>query len=166
MVLERRIDALNAELVRFAERKVPGRGEELVQETWLRMHRAQPTCPDDGSFRAYAYAVVRRLIIDHYRRRANRVNLVPIEGGIPLSGPADPHGTAVAGQVLQVVEAELADMKPAIAEVFRWRMTEEWSFSDIACKQGVSINTALGRMHQATKRLARALRSRDLMEEG
>ena len=128
----------------------------------MRVATADPDCPDDQAFRAFAYTVARRLLVDHHRRRARRVPLVPLEGGVEPDGGSDPHGHALAGQALAVVQAELAAMKPELAEVFRLRMTTGLSFAEIAARQRCSLNTALGRHHQATKRIARALRERGL----
>jgi DNA-directed RNA polymerase specialized sigma24 family protein len=62
-----------------------------------------------------------------------------------------------AGEILEVVESTLGAMKPALAEVFRWRTTEDVSYKEIARRQDTNVNTALGRMHQATRKIRRAL---------
>ena len=53
-------------------------------------------------------------------------------------------------------------MKPEMAEVFRLRTTDDVPFKDIAERQGCSINTALGRMHRATRKIADALEAEGL----
>ncbi|MCB9682693.1 MAG: RNA polymerase sigma factor [Alphaproteobacteria bacterium] len=160
-----RIRHHDAQLRGFLERRAPGHGEELAQEVWLRVARAAPDCPTDAAFRAYAFAVARRLLIDHHRRRSARVQLVPLEGGMDPRGHDRPDGALAAAEVLAVVEATLEAMKPELAEVFRLRTTTELSFKDIAARQGVSINTALGRMHQAVGKLHAALAARDHLPE-
>ncbi|MEZ4238385.1 MAG: RNA polymerase sigma factor [Myxococcota bacterium] len=162
-LLQQRIAALREELVRFLRRRTH-EPEEIAQETLVRVARAAPRCPDEASFRAFAFVTARRLLIDAARRRARRVPLVPLEGGVrePTS-PDRPDAELQAGQSLALVERELAQMKPAVAEVFRLRLTTDLSFDQIARQQGVSINTALGRHHQATKRIARALREAGLI---
>ncbi len=160
--LDERIHRHQQEILAFIARRAPSEAEELAQETWLRIHRANPVCKNDAAFRGYAFTVARRILIDHYRRRAARVPLVPLEGGLEPSGGTDPHSAAVAAQTLGVVEETLAAMRPEIAEVFRLRMTSELSFKDIAARQGVPLNTALGRMHNATKRLSAALKDAGL----
>ncbi len=132
----------------------------------MRVARADPDCPDEPSFRAYAYTVARRLVLDHHRARVRRAPLVPLEGGLQVgSRQEDPHGQVLVGQALAVVEDELAAMKPELAEVFRMRTTTDLSFKEIAAKQGCTLNTALGRHHQATRRIARALGDAGLMPE-
>ncbi|MEQ1508034.1 MAG: RNA polymerase sigma factor [Myxococcota bacterium] len=162
--LDRRIASLGTELLGFLRRRTVD-PEEVAQETWIRVAAADPDCPDDRSFRAFVYVVARRLLIDAARRRARARPLVPLDGGQHPSDDAPPDAALSAGQSLAVVERTLREMKPELAEVFRWRMTTDLSFKQIAERQGVSLNTALGRHHQATNHIARALREHGLWTE-
>lgn len=157
--LSDRIAPLQGELLGFLRRRRPHEAEELAQEVWLRVTSANaPT--EARAFRAYVFTVARRLLIDRHRRSRTIGALVALDGGRAEQGAAsgsDPHGQAVAAEVLAVVERCLAAMKPEVAQVFRWRATTDLSFKDIAARQGCSLNTALGRQHQAAKRIARAL---------
>ncbi len=164
--LSQRIDRNRDALVAFLRRRAPDQAEELAQDVWLRVFRAQATFATDEEFRAYVYTVARRLLIDHYRKEARSPRLVALEGGVSsVDQPefADPEHIAHAGDVLAVVNAELASMKPEVAQVFHWRTAEDWSFAEIARRQGTGVNTALGRMHNATRRLAAALTSAGLL---
>lgn len=164
--LDARIDRHRAELIAFLARRAPEDAEDLAQEVWIRVSRAAPSCPDEASFRAYLFTVARRLLIDHYRKRGRTARLVPIDGGqrdgaasldVPEGPGNDPDDAYRAGEVLRVVETTLRAMKPEIAEVFRMRMTEDVSFQEVAARQNTGLNTALGRMHRATHRIADAL---------
>jgi len=158
--LEHRIAHLHDELVRFLTRRVPSDPEGAAQEVWMRIAKANPECPDDVAFRAYTYTVARRLLIDLHRRRRARIELVPIDDSHAerTAASADgPDQRLHANAILAVVEAELGHMKPEIAQVFRWRTAGDVSFKEISERQGCSINTALGRMHRATQKLAAAL---------
>jgi len=166
-LLEDRIARHRSEMVAFLARRVRQDAEELAQEVWLRVARANPVCPDDAAFRGYAYTVARRLIVDHHRKRKRTLQVVPIEEQVrEPRAPTDPSEVLQADQVLAVVRRELEAMKPELAEVFRLRTTTGLSFKQIADRQGCSLNTALGRHHQATRRMARALREAGLTEEG
>jgi RNA polymerase sigma-70 factor (ECF subfamily) len=157
--LDAHIDRHRAELLAFLARRAPEDAEELAQETWLRVARAAPDCADDARFRAYAFTVARRLLVDHWRAKGARVRLVALDGGPePVDPAGDPSARVRLADVLRIVEAELGVMQPEQADVFRWRTAEGTSFADIAARQGTGINTALGRMHRATLRLAAALR--------
>lgn len=154
-------------LLGFFRRRAPAREvEELAQETWFRVVRAAPICEDDRSFRAFLYTVARRLLVDRHRRNLRRPRVVPLDDANAVADRWGPEHTARAAQVAEVMQRELQAMKPELAEVFRWRTTEDVTFKEIAARQGVSVNTALGRMHQATKRVAAALRAAGLDEGG
>lgn len=163
--MEDRISRNQADILSFLRRRAPSEAEELAQETWLRVARSSPNCPTEGHFRAFAFTVARRLVVDHYRRRANQVHMVPIEGGT-LVDRANPHENATASQTLVAVESILGAMKPEIAQVFRWRTTSDLSFKDIATRQQVSLNTALGRMHSAVNKIRAGLLEAGLLEGG
>lgn len=155
--LQDRIVRHREELLGFLRRRAPGEAEELSQEVWLRVARADASFTDDRAFRAYTYTVARRLLVDHWRRRSARVSLVPLDGGAAPAAAGQPDDHVAAAEVLAVVEAELARMPAPMAQVFRWRTARGVPFKDIARRQGVSVNTALGRMHRAVRRLAAAL---------
>lgn len=162
--LDQRIRSLRDELFAFLRRRTPD-AEEIAQETWIRVAVADPDCPDERAFRAFTYTVARRLLVDQHRRRARRAPLVALEGGLEPVADERPDGGLLAGEVLAVVEQALAAMKADVAEVFRLRMTTDLSFADIAARQRVPLNTALGRHHHATKQIAAALRARGLLPE-
>lgn len=154
---DERLAQVRPALVAFLARRVgDGLADELAQDVLERVIRVAPDCPDDASFRGYVFVVARRRLIDHHRLAANRVPFVVLDGG--EAGPAhDGESAVAANQVLAAVQAELDAMKPELADVFRWRTSEDVSFAEIAARQRCGINTALGRMHRATKRIAEAL---------
>jgi RNA polymerase sigma factor (sigma-70 family) len=164
--LDDRIARNHPALVAFLERRAAGEGEELAQEVWLRIARLQPRCPTEAEFRGYAWACARRLLIDGHRRRQARPRLVALDGGFDPGGDFDPAAQVASAQILSVVEATLARMKPELAEVFRLRTTSAVSFVEIARRQGVPLGTALGRMHQATHHLHAALAAAGLLPDG
>jgi len=152
-------------VVAFCERRAPGRGEELAQETWLRMVRAAPQLADDDAFRAYAFTTARRVIIDHHRRRLARPQLALVADTPEDRVDDTPHDDAVASQIAEHVDRAMADATPEILEVFHARIHNDVPFKELARRQGVSINTALGRMHRAVLRIRRALSEADLLDE-
>lgn len=163
--LDRRIAQFHGELVGFLRRRVAGDPEEAAQEVWLRVARADADFPNDAAFRGYFYTVARRLVVDLHRRRKARVRLVELDDvteNRSVSGSHAPDGRLQAEEIHRVVEATLAGLKPEIAQVFQWRFQQDVPFKEIAERQGCSINTALGRMHRATKKLAAALEAAGL----
>ncbi len=154
MPLDERIAGMESDLLRFLRRRVGADAEEVAQDVWLRIAGASPPDDTDG-FRAYVFVVARRMLIDRYRKK--RPIVVAIEDTAEPSMPADAHSAVAASQVAASVERVVGHMKPEMAEVFWMRTREGLAFKDIARRQGTSLNTALGRMHQAVKRLQKAL---------
>lgn len=153
--LSTRIADLEGEILGFLRRRLGADAEEVAQDVWLKVAVADPACVDDVAFRAYVYVVARRTLIDRYRRR--RLELVPLEAGPEPSAPPDAHSAVAAANLAAVVERTLKTVKPELAEVFWLRTREDVAFREIARRQGCSVNTALGRMHQVVKRLKIAL---------
>ena len=154
-LLESRIASLQGEIVRFLRGRVGPDAEEVAQDVWLKIAKADPECADDAAFRAFAYVVARRCLIDRYRR--NRVELVPLDAGPEPHTPDDAESTVAARDIAAVVERTLQTVKPEVAEVFWMRTRDGLAFKAIAERQDCSINTALGRMHGVVKRLKLAL---------
>ena len=66
---------------------------------------------------------------------------------------ATPDQQLAALDVARTLERALKEMSPEIAQVVRMRLLEGVPFKEIARRQGVPLNTALGRMHRALKHL-------------
>ncbi len=73
-------DRYGDELFRFARHRVPdaATAEELVQETFLSALRALDSFRGEASERTWLFVILRRKLIDHYRRQA-RSPLVGLE---------------------------------------------------------------------------------------
>src|SRR5690349_7185797 len=82
-------DRLHAFLLRMT--KSPAVAEELVQDTFLRMHRARGTFRKGASVVAWSYAIARNVYIDQVRTLASKKERVA------LSDEEDPSVRAVAG---------------------------------------------------------------------
>jgi DNA-directed RNA polymerase specialized sigma24 family protein len=72
----------------------------------------------------------------------------------------------MAADVHRVFEAVVITLDAPTAEVVRMRLRDGLSFKQIAEQQGTPINTALGRMHRALKRIRQALMDEELIDNG
>jgi len=149
---------LQAELLVFFRSRLPPEAEELCQETWSRTLAAAPSCADEAAFRAYLFTCARRVLVDRHRRRLRRAPLVLLGDDESLAQATErPDQQAGAAQLARLAQRSLDAMSPEMAQVFRWRLQRGMSFKEIARRQGVPLNTALGRMHRALRRLRAAL---------
>jgi len=64
------IGAVSARLLRFFRSQGSSRehAEDLLQETWLRIHRVRHTYRAGEPLLPWVYAIARRVRVDHYRR--------------------------------------------------------------------------------------------------
>ena len=157
---EQWIAEVQEDLLGFLYRRCPAHAEELAQDVWLRMTRANPTLATQEEHRKYLFTTARRSLIDHYRTTKRRPTLIADGQDKHLrlvSQHITPEQILEGQATAAIIEKALSKMKPAVAEVFRLRVTTDTSFKEIATHQGVSLNTALGRMHQATKSVRSAL---------
>lgn len=152
-------------LVRCRDR---ARAEDLLQELFLRVVTHLPRYRHSGRFRGWLFRIAHRLLIDEARRRGGVVLVssdAPVgEGDRPTSlgesfaGPErlQPEHAVERGEAADAAVRALARLSPAQREVFQLRQAGV-AFKEIAQLQGVSINTALGRMHDAVTNLRRQL---------
>jgi len=65
------VEALSPQLHRFFAAQMGSRpdADDMLQEVWLRIHRARHTYRVDAPLLAWVYAIARRVRVDSYRRR-------------------------------------------------------------------------------------------------
>jgi len=162
--VEEWVEAYRRPLFGFILKMTTGQdeAEDIFQETWARalkhLHRFHK-----GHLLSWLFNIAHHLIIDRARKRKPDTSLQAITGDhselgdcieSPSRDPAQLTGDAEFRQRLQSAVARLpADQRA----VFLMRAEADLPFRDIARIQGVSLNTALGRMHYAVVRLRKEL---------
>lgn len=137
--------------------------EDLFQELWFRVIRHAGRF-NDVSFKAWVWKIARNLVIDFRRKKKPDVSLdaVEDEDDQPMleqltssdRGPAE----AVERDDLSKRVLKAVGTLPQIQrEVFLMRVQGDLSFSEIAGALNIPLNTALGRMHDATTKLRKLL---------
>ncbi|MBH8558071.1 sigma-70 family RNA polymerase sigma factor [Hymenobacter negativus] len=172
------------ELYRFALSRVSDSetAEELVQETFLSALDGLATFRAEASERTWLFVILRRKIIDHYRRqaRATHVGLDEIEAGGPTeadffvpenghwTGPQTPASWLRADAALE--QQELHDilqrcqdrLPPQQEAVFALRFVEELSAEEICQELGLSSANYWVIVHRAKLQLRRCLEKHGL----
>ena len=132
-----------------------GSGDDLVQETMLRLWRsAHRFDPDRGAEPAFVAAVARNAAIDMARHRATR----------PVTPTADiaalvPPGASPTEQVADAmaVRSALTHLTPGQRELVRLAYFEHLTQQEIATRLGLPLGTVKSRTFEALRVLRRAL---------
>lgn len=144
--------------------------DDIFQDTFVKVivslqnEEYHPT----GKFGAWLTRIAHNIIMDRFRDISNE-NVVDVDEENDISKISDANMTETFAEAQYINEQVLTDVKhlmnmlPATQrEVVFMRYFQEMSFKDIAEATGVSINTALGRMHYAVNNLRRMVKMHDL----
>lgn len=132
----------------------PALVDELYQQTWIRVLDKLPNYRDRSAFVSWLFRIAHNLAVDHFRRTA-RLKPVTDEQRLPEQAP-DPQRKVEREQLYDEVERCVRELPPEQAEVVMLRQNG-LSFKEIARIQECSLNTALGRMHYAVRRLRKMM---------
>ena len=138
----------------------PADADEVVQQTFLQLHRARQDYRPDARVRPWVITIARNLIRDVFRRRG-RAKEVPLvfEGGLEPSAPAElPLERAEdASLVRRALETLPHDQRKAI-ELHWW---EGRPFAEVAALVGASETAVKVRAHRGYKRMRAWLETAD-----
>lgn len=143
------------EYVGFARKRLgdPELAADAVQESLLKALKAADQLRDRESVKAWFYRILRRTIIDLYRRRDARDRALS-ELERELSGPAELEVERV---VCACIEWLLPAMSPQYADVIRRLDLHEESAEAVAASFGISRSNLNVRLHRARQQLKQRL---------
>ncbi len=134
----------------------PATAEDLVVETFWRIHRAHARFDPPGSFGAWARRIATNLAIGHLRRKRREVN-------VPNSLLETRAGPGAADSVERREEGEAIrrafDQLPLkLRTVALLALVEERPYAEIASALGISVGAVKSRELRAVRLLRRKLR--------
>ena len=129
--------------------------DDLVQETFLRMHRARASFARGGAVVPWAYAIARNVHHDHARAaRYRRTERLPSDpGAAPTDERADVESAAIAAEAARTVERVLHGLPPAQREAFVLLRYEGLSVADAAAVLGTTVSAVKLRAFRAYEAL-------------
>lgn len=155
-------DALAARLHRYIRRQVRNahRSDDLLQETFLRMHRARGSFAPGAPVVPWAFAIARRLVLDEVRRD-HRAPLVADDDAPLLSAPAlagdGPEQLAEARQFVRRLADALARLPDSQRAAFGLLKEDGLTLAEAAAVLGVTVTAVKLRAHRAYETLRAAL---------
>jgi RNA polymerase sigma-70 factor (ECF subfamily) len=148
---------LHPRVLRYVRALEPSEAEDLASEIWLDVARGLGRFEgDDRAFRAWAFTIARRRLVDLRRQRARRPAVpTPMERLVERGGIGDVEEEAMAGLTTEAAIARIATLPPDQTEVVLLRILGGLSVREVAATTGMRPGTVRVLQHRALKRLAR-----------
>lgn len=152
------------QLYSYLNRLTPGQpqtADDIFQQTWMKAIPRMHEFGKEERFRAWLIKIAHNLLIDHIRKEKYKYNAQAPEEILEYISDdkgQSPWKAMDAKELKEALAWALEKLSPEIREVFVLRQ-DEMSFREIAEIQGCPLNTALGRMQYALRKL------RELLEE-
>ncbi len=131
--------------------------EDLFQEVLLRVWRSLPKYNHRNRFAAWLFGIAHNILIDAERRRKVREIVTYAEAVPEQREQNDPVAEVIAGEMQEVINRVLTTLPENQRRVFLLRQHGELSFREIAAVLQQPLNTVLGHMHYAVKKMKKAL---------
>jgi RNA polymerase sigma-70 factor, ECF subfamily len=145
------IDRISPQLHRFFVAQSASRADadDLLQETWLRIHRVRHTYRAAEPLLPWFYAIARHVRVDHYRKamrttaREQKLEELP-EIAAPVPDQVDSDDS---------LEALLAPLPESQREVIEMLKVASMSLEEVARATSSSVGSVKQKVHRAYKKL-------------
>lgn len=127
-------------------------GEDLLQETFVRLYRSRGTYEGTGRFRAFLFTIARRLVIDWRRRQSATWREDPEALGT-LEAPERAEDRAEARDLAERLEAALRRLPASQREIVLLSRYAALSTDEIAQLTGLTPGAVRVALHRALRRL-------------
>ena len=131
----------------------PGQAEDVLSETFLRVCSRKDQYREQGNIRSWVLCITHRLCIDVLRSKARQGKPVLFPESLVSSEPS-PADRSEKNEQNRIIAEAIEKLPAEQKEVVMLKVYGELTFRQISETLGIPLNTALGRMHLATKRLA------------
>jgi RNA polymerase sigma-70 factor, ECF subfamily len=137
---------LNADLGKFIRRRVSDEhvADDLLQETFVRIHRNLGSLLDADRLAAWVYQVARNVIHDHYRQSAHATVALAVDPEDESDGRLS-YLKSRAGEWLDEMIRELPD---TYQDAVRWSEIDGLSQQEVADRLGLSLSGAKSRIQR------------------
>jgi len=137
-------------VVQFASR---GDADDLLQETWLRIHEVRHTYRTGEPVLPWLYAIARHIRVDHYRKARRTAAREERLGEMPEVAAVLPAGSGRTPDL----EALLAPLPESQREVIEMLKVAGMSLEEVARATSSSVGSVKQKAHRAYARLRERL---------
>ena len=150
------IHSISPRLYRFFAAQAVSRSDanDLLQETWLRIHKVRHTYRPGEPALAWFYAIARHLRVDHYRK-AMRTTIRERELDV-IAGTAAACAPAGRSDELEALLAPLSSGEREIVEMLK---VEGLSLEEVARATSATVGSVKQKAHRAYRKLREAFGS-------
>jgi RNA polymerase sigma-70 factor, ECF subfamily len=144
------IEQLSPQLYRYfaAQLGSPEEAGDMLQDTWLRIHRVRHTYRPGEPLLPWVYAIARRVRVDSYRRR-RRIAVREVAVAILPESPAVTEGAAD----LPAFDQLIAELPASQREVLTLLKVNGLSLEEVARATSSSVGSVKQKAHRAYERL-------------
>lgn len=143
--------------------------DDIFQETFIKAITTirQNRYNELGKFAPWIFRIARNLVVDSFRADRADFTMSADSAGYDILNRRDLADLTAEDMMIDMqIEEDIRSLVQALPdsqrEVLRMRYYQDMSFKEIAAAKGVSINTALGRMHYAVLNLRRMIKEKNL----
>jgi len=145
--------------------------EEVVQDTFVKIHQAMPTFRGDSSLKTWIMRIVLRLSLNRRRDRArNAWNRLGLHRGEPDDLPAalepaveqTPESLCISAETRRLVLRLVDELPDGLREALILNSLRELSYDEIGRILGIPSGTVGSRIHAARQKLAAQLAPHNL----
>jgi len=145
------VESVGPQLYRFFMAQSASRSDadDLLQETWLRIHRVRHTYRPGEPVLPWFYAIARRVRIDHYRKASRTTARErPLEEAFDATATLSREETHA--DDLEIFLAPLSDSQ---REIIRMLKVAGMSLEEVARATSCSVGSVKQKVHRAYRKL-------------
>jgi RNA polymerase sigma-70 factor, ECF subfamily len=145
------IDRISPQLHRFFVAQFASRADadDLLQETWLRIHKVRHTYRPGEPVLPWFYAIARHVRVDHYRKAIRTTSREQRLAEMPLVTATFPGPSGQADNL----EALLAPLPESQREVIEMLKVAGMSLEEVARATSSTVGSVKQKVHRAYKKL-------------
>jgi RNA polymerase sigma-70 factor (ECF subfamily) len=137
--------------------------EDLFQETLVKVWKGIKRYKEQSKFSSWLFSIAHNVALDSFRKMKHEKYTIAVEEVVDLSSNDNPHSAYVSKEIESQFEKAIEMLSQKQREVFLLRMHGNIPFKEIAKLTGEPINTVLGHMHYAVKKLKSMLRNENVI---
>ncbi|MFH1197962.1 MAG: sigma-70 family RNA polymerase sigma factor [bacterium] len=132
--------------------------KDVLQETLIKMWNGLKRYNEQNKFSSWVFTIAHYSALDNLRKTRLANNHLEISDQIYAEESDNPHNIAVANETKSIIEKFINNLPEKQKQVFLLRQHGEMSFKEISELINEPLNTVLGHMYYAVKKLRKSLK--------